>query len=61
MLGHCIKIVLNDTSSEPTVRQFSKCCVLIHMDISEEKVLQDESHEENSSSTNESVGSDYST
>jgi hypothetical protein len=29
------------------------------MDVTEENVLQDESHEENSSFTDESVGSDY--
>jgi hypothetical protein len=29
------------------------------MDVTDDNVLQDEGHEENSSSTNESVGSDY--
>ena len=59
MLGHCIKTVWYDMSAEPTVRRFSKYCVLIQMDVTEDNVLQDEGHEENSSSTDERVGNDY--
>jgi len=59
MLWHCIKTIWNDTSAETTVRGFSKYCVLIQMDITEDNVLQDEGHEDNSSSADESVGSDY--
>jgi hypothetical protein len=59
MLGHRIKTVWYDMSAKPTVRRFSKYCVSIQMDVTEDNVLQDESHEENSSSTDESVGNDY--
>jgi hypothetical protein len=46
-------------SPQPTVRGLRKCHVLNHMNVTKVDILQDEDHEENSSFTRESVGSDY--
>jgi hypothetical protein len=48
----------DDTSPESIVKGFKNCCVPNNMNGTEDDVLWEEDHEENSSSSDESVDSD---
>jgi hypothetical protein len=58
LLGQWIKTAWDDISPESIVRGFKKCCVSNDMNGTEDHVLWEEDHEENSSSGYESVDSD---
>jgi hypothetical protein len=58
LLGQWIKTAWDDISPESIVRGFKKCCVSNDVNGIEDDVLWEEDHEENSSSSDESVDSD---
>jgi hypothetical protein len=57
-LGQWIKSAWDDISPESIVKGFKKCCVSNDMNATEDDVLLEEDHEENSPSSDESVDSD---
>jgi hypothetical protein len=53
-----IKTAWDDISPDSIIKGFKKCCVSNSMNGTEDDVLWEEDHEENSSSSDESVDSD---
>jgi hypothetical protein len=58
LLGQWIKTALDDISPESIVKGFKKCCVSNDVNRTGDDVLWEEDHEENSSSSDESIDSD---
>jgi hypothetical protein len=58
LLGQWIKTAWDNISPESIIKGFEKCCVSNDMNGTEDDVLWEEDHEENSSSSDESVDSD---